>query len=44
MVSKLDELILAVRETRDVYMDGRKVTSGVSNTVDKIGSNSYAVV
>lgn len=44
MVSKLDELILAVRETRDVYMDGRKVTAGVSNTVDKIGSNSYAVV
>jgi hypothetical protein len=44
MVSKLDELILAVKETRDVYMDGRKVTSGVSSTVDKIGSNSYAVV
>lgn len=44
MVSKLDELILAVRETREVYMDGRKVTSGVSSTVDKIGSNSYAVV
>ena len=44
MVSKLDELILAVRETRDVYMDGKKVTSGVSSTVDKIGSNSYAVV
>jgi molecular chaperone GrpE (heat shock protein) len=44
MVSKLDELILAVKETRDVYMDGRKVTAGVSNTVDKIGSNSYAVV
>jgi hypothetical protein len=44
MVSKLDELILAVKESRDVYMDGRKVTSGVSSTVDKIGSNSYAVV
>ena len=44
MVSKLDELILAVRETRDVYMDGKKVTSGVSSTVDKIGSNSYSVV
>lgn len=44
MYAKFDEMIAAFRETKDVYMDGRKVTAGVSNNVDRIGSNSYSIV
>ena len=44
ITKKLDELIIVMRGNKDVYMDGKKVTAGVSNTVDKIGSNSYAIV
>ena len=40
----VDEVISAFRETKDVYMDGKKVTAGVSNNVDRIGSNSYSIV
>ena len=40
----VDEMIAAFRETKDVYMDGKKVTAGVSNNVDRIGSNSYSIV
>ena len=42
--AKLDELIIVMKANKDVYMDGKKVTAGVSSTVDKIGSNSYAIV
>jgi len=44
LIAKLDELIIVMSGNKDVYMDGRKVTAGVSNTVDKIGANSYAIV
>jgi len=44
VVAKLDELLIVMRGNKDVYMDGKKVTAGVSSTVDKIGSNSYAIV
>tara|TARA_R110000823_G_C15749371_1_gene481728 strand:- start:257 stop:790 length:534 start_codon:yes stop_codon:yes gene_type:complete len=44
IVAKLDELITVMGANKDVYMDGRKVTAGVSSTVDKIGSNSYSLV
>ena len=44
IVAKLDELLIVMRANKDVYMDGKKVTAGVSSTVDKIGSNSYAIV
>jgi hypothetical protein len=40
----VNELITAFKETKDVYMDGKKVTAGVSNNVDRIGSNSYSIV
>jgi hypothetical protein len=43
LVAKMDELIGAVRETKDVFLDGSKVTAGVSKVVNKVGSNSYAV-
>ena len=43
LVAKIDELIGAVRETKDVFLDGAKVTSGISKVVNKVGSNSYAV-
>ena len=42
--AKLDELIIVMKANKDVYMDGKKVTAGVSSTVDKIGSNSYSIV
>ena len=44
LISKLDELLIVMKGNKDVYMDGKKVTAGVSNTVDKIGANSYAIV
>lgn len=44
LIAKLDELIVVMSGNKDVYMDGKKVTAGVSSTVDKIGSNSYAIV
>lgn len=44
LIAKLDELIVVMSGNKDVYMDGKKVTAGVSNTVDKIGANSYAIV
>jgi len=43
LVAKMDELIGAVRETKDVFLDGVKVTSGVSSVANKVGSNSYAI-
>jgi hypothetical protein len=42
--AKLDELIIVMKANKDIFMDGKKVTAGVSSTVDKIGSNSYAIV
>lgn len=44
IAAKLDELIIVMKANKDVYMDGKKVTAGVSSTVDKIGANSYAIV
>ena len=42
--AKLDELIIVMKANKDFYIDGKKVTASVSSTVDKIGSNSYAIV
>ena len=43
MYAKFDEMIAAFRETKDVYMDGKKVTSGVNRVVDSVGTNSYSL-
>lgn len=43
MYAKFDEMIAAFRETKDVYMDGKKVTSGVSRVVDGVGTNTYSL-
>jgi phage-related protein len=43
MYTKFDEMIAAFRETKDVYMDGKKVTSGVNRVVDSVGTNSYSL-
>jgi len=41
---KMDALIAAVKETKDVYMDGRRVTQGVGSVVGKSQKNSYGFV
>lgn len=41
---KMDALIAAVKETKDVYMDGRRVTQGVGRVVGKSQKNSYGFV
>jgi len=38
---KMDMLIAAVKQTKDVYMDGRRVTSRVANSVEKSSKNQY---
>ena len=38
---KMDALIAAVKETKDVYMDGRRVTSRVASSVEKSSKNQY---
>jgi hypothetical protein len=43
MYAKFDEMIAAFRETKDVYMDGKKVTSGVNRVVDSAGGNTYSL-
>jgi len=43
MYAKFDEMIAAFRETKDVYMDGKKVTSGVNRVVDSVGTNTYSL-
>ena len=40
----VEELKTTFRETKDVYMDGAKVTSVIRSKVEKVGSNSYAVI
>ena len=39
--AKMDMLIAAVKETKDVYMDGRRVTSRVASSVEKSSKNQY---
>ena len=39
----VEELKTTLRETRDVYIDGTKITAVISNKVDKIGSNSFSI-
>ena len=39
----VEELKTTFRETKDVYMDGTKVTSVIRSKVNKIGSNTYAI-
>jgi hypothetical protein len=39
----VEELKTTFRETKDVYIDGGKVTSAIASRVNKIGSNSYAI-
>lgn len=39
---KLDELIAAVKQTKDVYMDGRRVTGRVGRVVDNSTKNNFA--
>jgi len=39
----VDELKTVFRETKDVYIDGDKITAKISSKVDKIGSNSYVL-
>ena len=34
-------IVAAIRETKDVYMDGRKVTSRVASSVEKSSKNQY---
>ena len=38
---KMDMLIAAVKQTKDVYMDGRRVTSRVASSVEKSSKNQY---
>jgi hypothetical protein len=40
---KMDALIAAVKERKDVYMDGRRVTSNVSRAVEKSTMNNFAI-
>ena len=44
IVAKLDELLIVMRGNKDVYMDGKKLTAGVSNQSDKFAANSNALV
>lgn len=39
----VEELKTVFRETKDVYIDGDKITAKISSKVDKIGSNSYVL-
>ena len=39
----VEELKTTFRETKDVYIDGGKVTSAIASRVNNIGSNSYAI-
>ena len=39
--AKMDMLIAAVKQTKDVYMDGRRVTSRVASSVEKSTKNQY---
>ncbi len=39
----VEELKTAFRETKDVYMDGAKVTALVGSRVNKMGSNTYPI-
>ena len=39
--AKMDMLIAAVKQTKEVYMDGRRVTSRVASSVDKSTKNQY---
>ena len=39
----VEELKTTFRETKDVYMDGAKVTSVIKSKVSKVGSNTYAI-
>jgi hypothetical protein len=39
--AKMDMLIAAVKETKDIYMDGRRVTSRVASSVEKSSKNQY---
>ena len=39
--AKMDMLIAAVKQTKDVYMDGRRVTSRVASSVEKTSQNQY---
>jgi hypothetical protein len=39
---KMDALIAAVKETKDVYMDGRRVTGRVGRVVDNSAKNNFA--
>jgi phage-related protein len=39
----VDDMITAVSANKDVYMDGKKVTSGVNRVVDSVGTNSYSL-
>jgi hypothetical protein len=39
----VEELQTTFRETKDVYMDGAKVTAVIRSKVSKVGSNSYAI-
>ena len=43
MFDKFDEMISVFRQTKDVYMDGKKVTSGVNRVVDSVGTNTYSL-
>ena len=43
LIAKFDEMITAFRETKDVYMDGKKVTAGVNRVVDSVGTNTYSL-
>ena len=39
----VEELKTTFRETKDVYMDGGKVTSVIKSRVSKVGSNTYMI-
>lgn len=43
IIAKFDEMIAAFKGGKDVYMDGKKVTSGVNRVVDNVGTNSYSL-
>jgi hypothetical protein len=44
LVSKMNEIVLAVQSNRDVYMDKEKVSSAVVKTNEKSGENRFGLM
>jgi len=44
LVSKMNEIVLAVSSNRDIYMDKEKVSSSVVKTNEKSGENRFGLM